>query len=117
MKKVTRATEPYGCASSGAASGQDSGGRRHPVTESGGVSTAARPVYRLIRVAFRWLSVVPPAGFEPALTAPEAVALSPELRGLKDRSKATSLGEVASGTQGPSRRPNQDHLGQVVART
>ena len=33
---------------------------------------------------------VPPAGFEPALTAPEAVALSPELRGLKDRSKATS---------------------------
>ena len=34
--------------------------------------------------------LVPPAGFEPALTAPEAVALSPELRGLKDRSKATS---------------------------
>src|SRR5215472_18253009 len=29
-------------------------------------------------------SPVPPAGFEPALTAPEAVALSPELRGLKD---------------------------------
>src|SRR6516165_2827910 len=27
---------------------------------------------------------VPPAGFEPALTAPEAVALSPELRGLQD---------------------------------
>src|SRR5262249_4749540 len=26
---------------------------------------------------------VPPAGFEPALTAPEAVALSPELRGLR----------------------------------
>src|SRR5215475_4021186 len=34
--------------------------------------------------------LVPPAGFEPALTAPEAVALSPELRGLKDRSKVTS---------------------------
>src|SRR5262252_7046187 len=27
--------------------------------------------------------LVPPAGFEPALTAPEAVALSPELRGLR----------------------------------
>src|SRR5215475_2742736 len=60
MKKLTRATEPYGCASSGAASGQDSGGRRHPVTESGGVSTAAGPVYRLVRVAFRWLSVGAP---------------------------------------------------------
>jgi hypothetical protein len=28
--------------------------------------------------------VAPPAGFEPALTAPEAVALSPELWGLCD---------------------------------
>ena len=62
--------------------------------------------------------VVPPAGFEPALTAPEAVALSPELRGLKDRSKATSplmaprvVRTAAAG------RPDQDHLGQVVART
>ena len=34
--------------------------------------------------------LVPPAGFEPARAAPEAVALSPELRGLKDRSKVTS---------------------------
>jgi hypothetical protein len=28
--------------------------------------------------------MAPPAGFEPALTAPEAVALSPELWGLCD---------------------------------
>ena len=32
----------------------------------------------------------PPAGFEPALTAPEAVALSPELWGLRDVGKITS---------------------------
>ena len=29
------------------------------------------------------LRPVPPVGFEPTLTAPEAVALSPELRGLR----------------------------------
>src|SRR5215469_17564219 len=48
---------------------------------------------------------VPPAGFEPALTAPEAVALSPELRGLKDRSKGTSPQgrheRVSGGRPGP----------------
>ena len=32
---------------------------------------------------FRGYEVAPPAGFEPALTAPEAVALSPELWGLR----------------------------------
>ena len=31
----------------------------------------------------RGYEVAPPAGFEPALTAPEAVALSPELWGLR----------------------------------
>ena len=60
---------------------------------------------------------VPPAGFEPALTAPEAVALSPELRGLKDRSKVTSPGGAASPRTAPGLRPDQDHLGQVVAST
>jgi hypothetical protein len=32
----------------------------------------------------------PPVGFEPTLTAPEAVALSPELWGLRDVGKSTS---------------------------
>lgn len=36
---------------------------------------------------------VPPAGFEPAHTAPEAVALSPELRGLCRRSVARGDGQ------------------------
>src|SRR5215813_13221892 len=48
---------------------------------------------------------VPPAGFEPALTAPEAVALSPELRGLKDRSKVTSPGGAGSPRTAPGLRP------------
>ena len=61
--------------------------------------------------------LVPPAGFEPALTAPEAVALSPELRGLKDRSKVTSPGHAASACTGAGPGPGQDHLGQVVAST
>jgi hypothetical protein len=34
--------------------------------------------------------VAPPAGFEPALPAPEADALSPELWGLRDVGKSTS---------------------------
>ncbi len=38
----------------------------------------------------RGYAVAPPAGFEPALTAPEAVALSPELWGLRDVGKSTS---------------------------
>ena len=38
----------------------------------------------------RGYEVAPPAGFEPALTAPEAVALSPELWGLRDVGKSTS---------------------------
>src|SRR5215510_16570107 len=48
---------------------------------------------------------VPPAGFEPALTAPEAVALSPELRGLKDRSKATSPGDTCGPAHGARPTP------------
>ena len=50
---------------------------------------------------------VPPAGFEPALTAPEAVALSPELRGL-----GTPQGYQPGGHAGPSadgRRPAVSH--------
>src|SRR6185312_6727796 len=49
--------------------------------------------------------VVPPAGFEPALTAPEAVALSPELRGLKDRSKVTSPAGAREPRTGPGPTP------------
>jgi hypothetical protein len=36
------------------------------------------------------LKKAPPVGFEPTLTAPEAVALSPELWGLRDVGKSTS---------------------------
>jgi len=50
---------------------------------------------------------VPPAGFEPALTAPEAVALSPELRGLKDRSKVTSPDRPVAQPAGGTARPRQ----------
>ena len=39
---------------------------------------------------FRGYGEAPPAGFEPAHTAPEADALSPELWGLRDVGKATS---------------------------
>ena len=38
----------------------------------------------------RGYEMAPPAGFEPAHTAPEADALSPELWGLRDVGKATS---------------------------
>ena len=38
----------------------------------------------------RGYEVAPPAGFEPALPAPEADALSPELWGLRDVGKSTS---------------------------
>ena len=39
---------------------------------------------------FRGYEEAPPAGFEPAHTAPEADALSPELWGLRDVGKGTS---------------------------
>lgn len=39
------------------------------------------PAPKLVTGRFRSSQEVPPAGFEPAHTAPEAVALSPELRG------------------------------------
>src|SRR2546421_9441777 len=61
--------------------------------------------------------LVPPAGFEPARAAPEAVALSPELRGLKDRSKATSPRGRREPAHGAPPVPDPDHLGQVVANT
>src|SRR5215467_14100366 len=47
------------------------------------------PRSAVILAGYRW---VPPAGFEPALTAPEAVALSPELRGLKDGERLPATG-------------------------
>jgi hypothetical protein len=46
----------------------------------------------------------PPAGFEPAHTAPEADALSPELWGLRDVGKVTSR-EPLAGTPPPTRVP------------
>src|SRR5271166_3776930 len=36
-----------------------------------------------LRLGLAWSGWAPPAGFEPALTAPEAVALAPELWGLR----------------------------------
>ena len=62
---------------------------------------ALKPL-KIVKVFELCLLPVPPAGFEPALTAPEAVALSPELRGLKDRSKVTSPGGAASPRTAPS---------------
>ena len=57
-------------------------------------------------------SVAPSAGFEPALTAPEADALSPELRGLAGRAyllgcfaaRVLSFGAAGSICQGNSAR-------------
>ena len=94
------------------------GSERRSVTDSGGTVTPAVTVLPQLRAIFQGLRVVPPAGFEPALTAPEAVALSPELRGLKDRSKATSplIAPRVVRTAAAGRR-DQDHLAQVVART
>ena len=43
-----------------------------------------------VKPGLAWSGWAPPAGFEPALTAPEAVALSPELWGLRDAGKSTS---------------------------
>jgi hypothetical protein len=45
-----------------------------------------------------WLGWAPPTGFEPALTAPEAVALSPELRGPGDATRLPAWAGSA-GTQ------------------
>ena len=66
---------------------------------SGGIRRhdLSQPVTKLFRRHARSASdsrgyeVAPPAGFEPALTAPEAVALSPELWGLRDVGKSTSV--------------------------
>ena len=43
-----------------------------------------RPATWLVAGSFGTFCKVPPAGFEPAHTAPEAVALSPELRGRRE---------------------------------
>jgi hypothetical protein len=59
-----------------------------------------------------WTKGAPPAGFEPALTAPEADALSPELWGLRDikgyqpqppRGHHALVGAITAGEQLPSR--------------
>ena len=44
---------------------------------------------------YRGYEVAPPVGFEPTLTAPEAVALSPELRGLQDLARLPATGSAA----------------------
>ena len=54
----------------------------------------------------RWTEGAPPAGFEPALTAPEAVALSPELWGLCD----------TKGYQSQRRRGHVALAGAITAR-
>src|ERR1700722_18143399 len=57
----------------------------------------------------------PPAGFEPAHTAPEADALSPELWGLRDAGKATSR-RAHPDTQ-PRNRPRRQPRTKAPART
>src|SRR5580693_3401623 len=56
----------------------------------GSRSNRQSPGSRRSEPEFRWPWFAPPAGFEPAHTAPEADALSPELWGLRDVGKATS---------------------------
>src|SRR5579871_7064658 len=55
-------------------------------------------------VTFEFMPLpVPPVGFEPTLTAPEAVALSPELRGLgtpQGYQPWRSIGPSADGAMG-----------------
>src|SRR5579864_1902407 len=68
-----------------------------PLTSPGATHRAWRHSHSIGALSFaqvrprlarsRW---APPAGFEPAHTAPEADALSPELWGLRDVGKATS---------------------------
>ena len=66
----------------GAQDPSDGSIRRHPVSENDNQCNSRS---RRSRSAFDPAhEVAPPAGFEPALTAPEAVALSPELWGLRD---------------------------------
>src|SRR5690606_21688084 len=52
---------------------------------------------------------VPPAGFEPAHTAPEAVALSPELRG---RFAVSTVAGPLSGLHGLDRLPHRSSRGR-----
>src|SRR5271165_1930978 len=53
-----------------------------PPPGPGHCAPSAQPLIQDLHLrAALWLA--PPAGFEPALTAPEAVALSPELWGLR----------------------------------
>src|SRR5689334_12762791 len=81
------------------------GSERRSVTDSGGMATPAVTVLPQLRAIFQSHRVVPPTGFEPALTAPEAVALSPELRGLKDRSKVTSPAGIREPRTAPGPTP------------
>ena len=50
-------------------------------------------------------NAVPPAGFEPAHPAPEADALSPELRGLGNPQRLSHGQQVAAQPRSPTNGP------------
>src|SRR5690606_18901949 len=58
------------------------------------------PAFPLVTGSGTHLHSVPPAGFEPAHTAPEAVALSPELRGRVVRVVIAATGRTLPVPQG-----------------
>src|ERR1700722_16712372 len=55
---------------------------RHLAAHEPGADRTPDRKYQQVSGRFAWYRWAPPAGFEPAHTAPEAVALSPELWGL-----------------------------------
>src|SRR5207248_11078427 len=64
--------------------------------------------------ARRMLALAPPAGFEPARTAPEAAALSPELRGLGRRTTLPSAQNLSAVTAGARNQRNCSRSSFVV---
>jgi len=75
----------------------DGGIRQHKLSQP--VTRGFRSRARSVTV-FRAYGEAPPAGFEPAHTAPEADALSPELWGLRDVGKGTSPRRLADTQRG-----------------
>lgn len=58
------------------------------------LSKTDKPDGGAVRLGLHMISLVPPAGFEPALPPPEGGALSPELRGLSDPRTVQHRGPV-----------------------
>ena len=79
MMLTATSQERGGPAESGSALGAEVGGQRLPLTDSGGTSPTVRTAFPQFRgyLGKSWSgapSRAPPAGFEPAHTAPECVS-------------------------------------------